>query len=60
MIVAENSSGEDFILEGEYAWISVGNFSIRIHKGELETKIEIWKLGEEDQDPTDQITLDNG
>ena len=56
-IVAENCSGEDFLLEGPYAWISAGNHSIRIQKEGSETKIEIWKAGEEDQDPIDHMTL---
>ena len=60
MIVAENASGEDFVLTGDYAWISVGNHSVRINKTDLRLKIGVWERDKEDQDPIDQITLYHG
>jgi len=60
MIVAENASGEDFVLTGGYAWISVGDHSIRINKTDLRLKIGVWEKNKEDQEPIEQITLYNG
>ena len=51
--------GEDFVLTGDYAWISVGNYSIRINKTDLKTKIGIWERDREDEEPIDKIVLYN-
>ena len=56
-IEPDGTNGEDFILRGGHAWISVGNLSIRINNEILKTKVGIWERGKEDEDPLDSIQI---
>jgi len=56
-LAADGDSGEDFILTGEHAWIRVGNLSVRINGMGNMTKIGVWKLGDEFNDPIDEIKV---
>ena len=56
-IVPDGDNGEDFILTDQHAWIRVGGLSIRINDCGNFAKIGIWELGDEFNDPIDQIKV---
>ena len=56
-IKPENDTGEEFVLTGEHAWIRVGNLSVRINDMGNIIKVGVWELGDEFNDPIDQIRV---
>ena len=56
-IEPDNDTGEDFILTDEHAWIRVGNLSVRINDCGNFMKVGVWELGDEFNDPIDQIKV---
>ena len=54
---ADEGNGEEFILTDEHAWISVGNLSVRINDCGNFMKVGVWELGDECNDPIDEIKV---
>lgn len=56
-IKPHGSDGEDFILSGKHAWITVGNLSVRINNSTDTMSIGVWELGDEFNDPVDEMIV---
>ena len=56
-IKPHGSDGEDFTLSGKHAWITVGNLSVRINNSIDTMSIGVWELGDEFNDPVDEMTV---
>jgi len=56
-IEPDGDSGEDFVLTDEHAWIRVGGLSIRINDMGNILKVGVWELGDEFNDPIEQIRV---
>lgn len=56
-IEPDNNNGEDFILTKQHAWITIGNLSVRINDCGNFMKIGVWELGDEFNDPIDEIKI---
>ena len=56
-IIPDGDNGEDFVLTEEHAWIRVGNLSVRINDMGNMMKIGVWELGDEFNDPIDEIKV---
>lgn len=56
-LIPENKTGKDFILTGEHAWISAGNFSIRINNRNDTLTVGVYKKGDEHYDPENEIKV---
>ena len=56
-IEPDGDNGEDFVLTDEHAWIRVGNLSVRINDCGNFMKVGVWELGDEFNDPIDQIKV---
>ena len=56
-IEPDGDNGEDFVLTDQHAWIRVGNLSIRINDMGNILKVGVWELGDEFNEPLDQIKV---
>ena len=56
-LTPDTESGEDFVLTDQHAWIRVGNLSVRINDCGNFMKVGVWELGDEFNDPIDQIKV---
>ena len=53
----DEGNGEEFVMTDEHAWIRVGNLSVRINDCGNFMKVGVWELGDEFDDPIDEIKV---
>lgn len=48
---------QDCVLDGDFAWVTVKNFSVKLRKTANGMSVSVFNLGGEDEGPIDELTV---